>query len=146
MGRAADAAGPRETKIEPEVRLLGSGRLKLSHVAVFRDIHYTTTNGIGPGRALEGNPFTLAADEFFVLGDNSPNSADSRWWDMMGAGNNQRKFPKGVVPREYLVGKALFVYWPAGFKPTENFPISIVPNIGDMRFIYGGGGQETIED
>ena len=37
-------------------------------------------------------------DQLFVLGDNRNNSSDSHRW--------------GMVPLEYVVGKALFVYWP----------------------------------
>lgn len=37
-------------------------------------------------------------DDFFVMGDNRPNSKDSRYF--------------GFVPRSYIVGKAVLVYWP----------------------------------
>jgi len=42
--------------------------------------------------------FRLKRDQYFMLGDNSENSKDSRFW--------------GSVPRENLVGRALFVWWP----------------------------------
>jgi len=144
LGRRPDDAGPRKTNIEPEMKIFGSGKLKLSHVAIFRDIHYTTTrpaNSAEPARATEGNPFILGKDEFFVLGDNSPNSADSRWWSKRGVGNNGQEYREGIVPRDYLVGKALFVYWPSGFKPFARFPFAIIPNVGRIRFIYGGSNK-----
>jgi len=144
MGGDPEGAGPRETDNRPGIKIFGSGELTVSHIAIFKDIYYTSSklgNGESTGRATEGRPFTLGKDEFFVLGDNSPNSEDGRWWDLPGKGNNGITFRKGVVPRDYLVGKALFVYWPSGFKPFKGFPFGIIPNVGKLRFIYGGSEQ-----
>jgi signal peptidase I len=144
LGSSPEAAGPRETKIEPQVRIFGSGKLTLSHVAIFRDIHYTAAkyaNGPEDGRAMDA-PFPLEEDEFFVLGDNSPNSEDCRWWTRQGLANKGLSpYRTGIVPRDYLVGKALFVYWPSGFRPFAEFPFGIIPNVGRMRFIYGGSNE-----
>ncbi|MBN1793718.1 MAG: signal peptidase I [Candidatus Omnitrophica bacterium] len=46
----------------------------------------------------EGMVVIVPEDSFFVLGDNSGSSKDSRYW--------------GFVPKRYLVGKAFFIYWP----------------------------------
>ncbi|MHC4682571.1 MAG: S26 family signal peptidase, partial [Planctomycetota bacterium] len=143
LGPHPSGAGPIQDEIEPRVEIFGSGRLTLSHVGIFRDIHYTEfkygNSGV-PGRATKDKgAFVLDDDQFFVLGDNSPNSEDGRWWNRAGLSN--RGLPAyrvGTVPRDYLVGRALFVYWPSGFKPFAGFPFGIIPNIGRMRFIYGG--------
>ncbi|UCC23323.1 MAG: signal peptidase I [Planctomycetota bacterium] len=141
LGRGPNDAGEIREDIQPRVKIFGSGKLTLSHIAVFRDIHYTARKSPGGPRgerAAQGNPFTLGEDEFFVLGDNSPNSEDGRWWDRPGRGNNAVFYREGIVPRDYLVGKALFVYWPSGFRPTANSRFAVIPNVGQMRFIYGG--------
>ncbi len=140
LGTAPDAAGPRITNIMPEVRILGSGQVRLTHVALYRDIHYTSQNiyNNDQGTATQGNPITLAEDEFLVFGDNSPASHDSRWWDQTGIGNNEKTYRQGIVPRDYLVGKAFFVIWPGGYKPYIKFPFGIIPDTQRMGFITSG--------
>ena len=140
LGRDPNSAGQREVDIQPEVKIFASGKLKLSHIAIFRDIHYTkaSTSAI----AIEGNPLTLGKDEFFMLGDNSPDSGDGRLWNRPGIGNNDSSYTPGVVPRQYLLGKAMFVYWPGGFKLSAKSRFAIIPNIGQMRLIYGGSKKK----
>ena len=124
----------------PSVALAGAGgRFKLDRVVLYRDILYTNydSHGMGPGRATEPDgPFTLDEDEFFVCGDNSPYSSDSRFWNVPGKGNHGSSYRMGTVPREYLIGRALFVYWPRGFSLHPKVRFSLVPNVGDMRFIH----------
>ncbi len=146
LGLEPQDAGQIQPEIEPTVEIFGSGKMKLSHVALFRDIHYTSQkfyNSNEKGWAIK-EPLKLNKDEFFVLGDNSPNSEDCRWWRNEGRSNKGiPPYRVGIVPRDYLVGKALFVYWPSGFKPFDNFPFNIIPNVGQMRLIYGGSSKKN---
>lgn len=45
----------------------------------------------------------IGPDHYLAMGDNSPRSSDSRLWE-----------GEQTVPREFLVGKAFFIYWPHG--------------------------------
>jgi signal peptidase I len=42
-------------------------------------------------------PVKVPADQYFMMGDNRDNSQDSRYW--------------GYLPRSYVKGKALMIYW-----------------------------------
>ena len=138
LGRGSKDAGQKKMGILPEVKIVGAGKLKLSHMGVFRDIYYMDEDA---ERAREGEAFSLGEDEYFVCGDNSPISQDARVWGMDGVGNNGKVYRKGTVPRDYLVGKAFFVYWSEAFRPFENL-LPVIPNVGQIGFIYGGSDAE----
>ncbi|HYG22354.1 MAG TPA: signal peptidase I [Verrucomicrobiae bacterium] len=50
------------------------------------------------GNLEPGSHFTVQTNHLYVLGDNTMNSSDSRFW--------------GDFPKEKLIGKSFFVYWP----------------------------------
>ena len=43
---------------------------------------------------------TIPHGDYYMMGDNRPNSEDSRFW--------------GPVPKSWVIGKAFFTYWPPG--------------------------------
>ena len=70
-------------------------RATFGHIEIFHDIYYTP---LSSGTWGTTKPVQLGEKDFFMLGDNSRNSNDSRVW----------KF----VPQKNIVGKAFFVFWP----------------------------------
>ncbi len=46
----------------------------------------------------EGKTITVPQGNYFVMGDNRPESSDSRAW--------------GFVPKDKIIGESFFVYWP----------------------------------
>jgi signal peptidase I len=66
-------------------------------------------------------PVVVPADHYFAMGDNRDNSEDSRYW--------------GFLPRRYVKGKALMVYWSydAGGQPmVEDGLLAWVRNAGSV--------------
>jgi signal peptidase I len=124
----------------PTIALAGQGSaFKFKQVAVYRDVHYTNEQhgSEKTKRGTEGLPFILKENEFFVLGDNSPESFDSRFWNETGKRNGKAEpYRMGVVPRDYLIGRAFFVYWPGGYHLADWMPYAVIPNFANMRFIH----------
>jgi signal peptidase I len=60
-------------------------------------------------RATDVEFAELRDDEYFVMGDNSPRSQDSRLWT-----NRRGAVNRHAVPRQAMVGKAFAIYWPHG--------------------------------
>jgi len=62
--------------------------------AIFNQIYYYNRGQLGsPGEKL-----VVPLNSYFVLGDNSATSKDSRYW--------------GFVPKNNLLGQAMVIYWP----------------------------------
>ncbi|MCA9091130.1 MAG: signal peptidase I [Planctomycetaceae bacterium] len=73
------------------------GEFTVQHLKLYRDVYYT------PKGETDEHPLeqSLGDDEFYVLGDNSPVSVDSRVWD------------DPAVRRTALIGKPLVVHLPS---------------------------------
>lgn len=132
------------------------GGFTLHRVGLDRDLFYQpASKGRGNGiAALATNPFQpliLGPDQFFACGDNSPASLDGRLWEDVDPWVEEQ-YPSaapgsprtGVIPRDLLLGRAFFVYWPsltynAGSRSSGTgsgaAPVP-VPDYGRMRMIW----------
>lgn len=63
---------------------------------------------------VKGKPMKIPEDHYFVMGDSRDNSEDSRFW--------------GFVPRELIIGQAMFVYWSCDHGATNGSLGSCITN------------------
>jgi signal peptidase I len=74
----------------------------------FYDVYYQPGEQMTVGDVFDDkDEITVPEDSYFVMGDNRNNSEDSRYW--------------GFVPRDLVIGRAMFVYWSydEGAPPSE---------------------------
>jgi signal peptidase I len=111
--------------------------VRVKNLRVLRDTYYIGAIDVGsrPGEILEEDrlEFGLGPDQFFVLGDNSAASKDSRLW-----------LEGHHVDRDLLIGKAMAIFWPHAVPASWAVPVKIGgaelrlpswPNFGRMRFV-----------
>jgi signal peptidase I len=92
--------------------------VQASALRLYRDVYYTPKG--------DPTPVQLGEDEYFVLGDNSPVSLDSRRWD------------QPAVPRRLFLGKPFIVHL-----PSKQMVVQIgesrrhirVPDLSRIRYI-----------
>jgi signal peptidase I len=101
---ACDVPQTRESTQTFVKRVVGlpGDRLSIQNGRVIRDgvaekDGYTIPCG-GAGECNFPTTITVPKGDYYMMGDNRPDSLDSRFW--------------GPVPRGWLIGKAFFTYWP----------------------------------
>ena len=102
---------------------IDGGEVRVTELNLFRDVYYT------PGRRLHAvdEEFVVPAESYFVHGDNSPVSSDSRSWE------------KACVPHNLLVGKPFVVHLPSkpGRLSIGGRELSIrIPDLSRIRYIH----------
>lgn len=94
-------AADRRPDVTSPFRLGAEGAtIAFRHVKLYRDIYYR-----GGDRRAAHEPYQLGPDEYFLLGDNSANSDDSRSWQIPG------------VPERNFVGKPFLLHQPS--RPSQ---------------------------
>jgi len=118
-----------------------AAEVTVSDLRVLRDVYYIATGSAAAmaGRAPEEDVlgFVLEPGEYFMLGDNSSASKDSRAWGTPDE-------PLHSVSRRLIIGRALVIFWPHGVPARWSVPVKIFgqevrlpfwPNFRRMGFV-----------
>ena len=101
---ACDVVGNRESGQTYVKRVVGlpGDRLSIRNGHVYRNgVRERDSYTIpchGGGECWFPKTFTVPRGDYYMMGDNRPDSLDSRFW--------------GPVPRSWMIGSAFFTYWP----------------------------------
>jgi signal peptidase I len=108
-GKRLDASTPHfehvysfDTK-QPPADSVYSGHLNAKVAAQYPELSY---RNLAPLFTDGNDEETVKPDHYMVMGDNTVNSSDSRTW--------------GDFPRENVIGKSFFVYWPIGAQESRD--------------------------
>jgi signal peptidase I len=102
--QACDTVGSTESGQTYVKRVVGlpGDRLSIRSGHVYRNgVREPTGDAVpcaGGGECQFPKTFTVPEGDYYMMGDNRPDSLDSRFW--------------GPVPRSWMIGKAFFTYWP----------------------------------
>ena len=119
-----DGSDSKPASAQQMVRIGAKGlAVEIRSLVLYRDVYYT------PGKSRNGidSPYALGPCEFFMLGDNSPVSLDSRSWS------------DGAVPAKLLLGKPFVVHLPSrpGTLRIGNRKLTVrVPDFDRIRYIH----------
>ena len=81
------------------------------------------TQYIDPGSTYDHyGPYNIPPGQYFAMGDNRDNSQDSRFW--------------GFVPRDYLLGKALVIYWSFETPRDEYLQTSVLDRLKQFADVF----------
>ncbi|MFO1022286.1 MAG: signal peptidase I [Planctomycetales bacterium] len=100
-------------------------KFRISKLRLFRDVYYTQDrNDRGKKYKLQNRP---ERQEYFMLGDNSPVSVDSRFWN-----------PSQMAVRKDFMGKPFVVHLPARNRRLNLWGLELqirIPDFSQMRYI-----------
>jgi signal peptidase I len=90
---------------------------------------------------VRSHDYEIGPERFFMLGDNSPRSKDSRGWGTDDSAWDPSDRRAWEVPRQLITGKAFYVYWPHGvpvgpdIRLNHDFRLIFRPYFERMKWI-----------